>query len=433
MFLEKNEFKLSALVKDPVCRLLFLNAFFVIIGYAITNWTSGALTGNVSIFKNVFLFGSVVYLIFTNRIVSPAGIFDTGFMPVIFGILILYVSIGTGTTFKGYFRVFTFFVPLIYVYLSLSYLILKFGVRVLLTGMHWGLLLIYSIPLLFYILSGGNITETNIYGPGGDEQAFASNNYGWSATIYILSYLFVWKDIHLKKYWKIFFGLLLLVAIILFFTSGNRSSWLSMGVVMIPFIFTYKELNIRYKLAGFLVVLGFVAYLLADPNSSLNYARNKTEKQEQVGEARFETAKVMFDKFNDDKTLWVTGVGMFNFDLLKNRGFLQGYHNSYYEILFGAGILLFLVFFSFMVFRPLVRFVKYYSKYTLLLPPLMIIPFFESNITGGQFLFFPWFSFMFLLNAKIKFWDNETYNVSIQKYKIADTDIIINETNNPVL
>ncbi|HET7115936.1 MAG TPA: O-antigen ligase family protein [Hanamia sp.] len=434
MFLAKNEIKLYALMRDPIGRLLFLNALFVIIGYAIGNWTGGVLTGNVSILKNVFLFGSFVYLLSSNSIINPMGIFDSGFTPIVFGILILYVSIGTGTDSKGYFRVLTFFVPLVYVYLSLSYLVSKFGVSLLLSGLHWGLLLIYCVPLLIYIVSGGKIAATNIYGPGGDEQAFGSNNYGWSAAIYILAYLFVWKDVHLKKYWRIFFGFLFLIAIILFFTSANRASWLSMAVAMIPFFFKYKELNIKYKIAGILVVLGFVAYLLADPNSSLNYASNKTEKQEQVGESRFETAQVMFDQFNADKTRWITGIGMFNFNLLKNRDVLKGYHNSYYEVLFGAGIPLFLVFLSFMVLRPVVKFAKYYSKYTLLLPPLMIIPFFESNLTGGQFLFFPWFTFMLLLNAKKKYWNKATFDASRKRREIMnDADLVESNTGNPVL
>ena len=426
MFLAKNEFKLYFLVKDPVGRLLFLNAMFVISGYALTNLTGGLLTENISIFKNVFLFGCFIYLFYTNRIINPGGIFDSGFIPVIFGFLILYVSIGTGTDQKGFYKAFTFFVPFIYVYLSLSYLVFRFGIKTLLLGLQWGLLLIYSIPLLIYIFSGGKITETNIYGSGGQDQAFGSNNYGWSATIYILSYLFIWKDVQIKKYWKIFFGLLLLVAIILFFTSANRASWLSMGVAMIPFFFTYKKLNIKYKIAGVLIVLGFLSFLLADPDSSINYARNKTENQENVGEARFQTAQIMVDKFNEDYTLWLTGIGMFNFEVIRGNTKLSSYHNSYLEVLFGAGIMLFLVFLTFMVFRPLVRFVRYYSKYTLLLPPLMIIPFFESDLTGGQFLFFPWFTFMLLLNAKTKFWNKRTL-----KGTKTDTDILQSDMVNP--
>ena len=433
MFIAKEELKLHSLIKDPVARLLFLNGLFVVAGYALANSTGGTSTGSVSIFKNVFLFISLVYLIATNRVINPGRIFDTGFIPVIFGILIMYVSLGSGNTLVALGRVLTFFIPFIYVYLSLSYLISKFGIQLLLIGLHWALLIIYSIPLISYILSGGKITDTNIYGPGGEGQLFASNNYGWSATLYILSFLFVWKDIRLKKISKVFFGIFLPVAIILFFTSANRSSWLSMSVTMIPFFLSFKAMHLKYKIAGMLIVLGFISVLLADPNSSLNYATKKSDKQEQVGEERFNVAGIMINHLNEDPTLWITGIGMFNFSILKNKSNLNGYHNSYYEILFGAGILLFLVFLSFMMFRPIVRFIKYYSKYTLLLPPLIILPFFESDLTGGQFLFFPWFTFMFLMNAKIKYWNKETFKASIKKSEILNTDIIINETNNPVL
>ena len=417
MLIEREEVKLHSLIRDPIARLLFLNSLFVIIGYALANLTEGVLTAMVSNIKNLFLFFSFAFLIITRRVINPGRIFDSAFLPVIFGVLIFYVSVGTQTKSDGFFRTLTFFIPLIYVYLSLSYLILNFGIETVLKGLHWSFLIIYSIPLIIYITSGGKITNTNIYGAGTEEQAFASNNYGWSSTLYILSFLFVWKDIQLKKYAKIFFEILLMIAVILFFISANRASWLSMGVAMIPFFLTYKKLKLSFKIGALLVVLGFVAYLLTDPNSSLNYVRNKTENQEQVGESRFETAQI-----NEDKTRWITGIGMFNFDLLKNQDVLNGYHNSYYEVLFGAGIVLFLVFLSFMVFRPLVRFVRYYFKYTLLLPPLMIIPFFESNLTGGQFLFFPWFTFMLLLNAKIKFWNLRSVRTSTKNTNIVKSD-----------
>ena len=51
-----------------------------------------------------------------------------------------------------------------------------------------------------------------------------------------------------------------------------------------------------------------------------------------------------------------------------------------------------------MIFRPFYYYAKYYSKYFLLITPFAIIPFFESNLTGGQFLFYPWFIFMLLFN-----------------------------------
>ncbi len=433
MFIAKSELKLRSLLRDPVARLLFLNALFVIIGYALANLTGKALVGMVSNIKNAFLFLSLIFLIATNRVVMPGRFFSSGYIPLIFGLLIFYVSIGSGTDSDGFFRTLTFFVPLLYIYLSLSYLVSVFGTETILKGLHWSLLLIYCIPLLNFIIAGGKITDTNIYGPGGEEQAFASNNYGWSATIYILSFLFVWKDIKLKVYSKIFFALLLPVAIALFFASANRASWLSFAVAMIPFFFKYNAMHLKYKIAGIVIMLGFISYLLADPNSSLNFAKTKTQRQEQSGEFRFETAQVMFDKFNNEPTLWITGVGMFNFELLKNEDLLKGYHNSYYEILFGAGVPLFLVFLSFMVYRPLKRYVKYYSRYTLLLPPLIILPFFESDLTGGQFLFFPWITFMLLLNVRPKFWNRETYQVSINHLESDKSDLNINETNHSVI
>ena len=437
MFIAKKEIQLHALLKDPVARLLFLNALFVVLGYALANLTGKGLVGTVSDFKNGFLFLSFIYLIATGRVVSPGKFFDSGFIPIIFSVLILYVSIGSGTTSEGFFRTFTFFIPLLYIYLSLAYLIANFGTCTILTGLHWSLLLIYSIPLLFYLLSRGKITDTNIYGGGSEDQAFASNNYGWSATMYILSFLFVWRDITLKKFFKIFLTLLFPVAVILFFTSANRASWLSFAVAMIPFFFRYKGMHLKYKIMAILVTLGFISFLLADPNSSINFARTKSQKQERVGESRFATAQVMVDNFNKEPTLWITGVGMFNFTMLKNKDVLHGYHNSYYEILFGVGIILFLVFLSFMMFRPLIRYIKYYAKYTLLLPPLMILPFFESNLTGGQFLFFPWFTFMLLLNAKIKFWNRKTFQASIKQsninYSYTEKGTAINETDHSIL
>lgn len=435
MFIEKSETKLHALVRDPVARLLFLNGFFVIFAYAAYNLTGGAASGSVRIFKNIFLFFSFTYLIATNRIINPGRIFDSGFVPVIFGILIFYVSIGTGDVLVSFGRSLTFFVPFIYVYLSLTYIIANFGIQITLKGFHYVVLVIYCIPLFIYIISGGKITDTNIYVQNKNDQVFTANNYGWSATLYILSFLFVWKDVKLTKVSRIFFGILLPVAIVLFFTSANRTSWLSMAFAMIPFFFSYKAMHLKYKILIALVMVGFISVLLAEPNSSLNFAKRKSDKQEKVGEERFIVAGIGRDYFNKEPTLWITGVGMFNFDpILKNKSNLNNFHNSYYDILFGAGIPLFLLFLSFMVFKPIIRYIKYYSRYTLLIAPLMIIPFFESNLTGGQFLFFPWFTFMLLLNAKTKFWNKETFNASIKKRGIiADKDTLINETNNPVV
>ena len=84
MFIAKKEIQLHALLKDPVARLLFLNALFVVLGYALANLTGKGLVGIVSDFKNGFLFLSFIYLIATGRVVSPGKFFDSGFIPIIF-------------------------------------------------------------------------------------------------------------------------------------------------------------------------------------------------------------------------------------------------------------------------------------------------------------------------------------------------------------
>ena len=95
---------------------------------------------------------------------------------------------------------------------------------------------------------------------------------------------------------------------------------------------------------------------------------------------------------------------MFNYDaFIKEGEGIANYHNSYFEILFGLGVP-FLFFIWFLCYMSLLNnLLKRVSKYDLLLIPLIIIPFFESNLTAGQFLFFPWFSYVFALNAKKKF------------------------------
>ena len=92
------------------------------------------------------------------------------------------MSIGVGNFVESLVRTATFFIPFIYIYLSLTYLVSQFGTQVTLKGLHYAILIIYCLPLIVYVLQGGSIKETNIYGQG-EDQFFVSNNYGWSATL----------------------------------------------------------------------------------------------------------------------------------------------------------------------------------------------------------------------------------------------------------
>ena len=137
--------------------------------------------------------------------------------------------------------------------------------------------------------------------------------------------------------------------------------------------------------------------------SSINFLIAKNEKQfesKKMEERRLVVAEYSFNYFMNNPGLWLTGVGLFNHDFIYGVTNLGGYHNSYWEILFGGGILIFILFLNVMVFRPVYSYFKYTGNFSLFIFPLIIIPFFESNLNGGQFLFFPWFTFMLLMNIR---------------------------------
>jgi hypothetical protein len=412
MFIKKEEKELLALIGDPVARLLFFNAFFVIIGYGLAVATHLATVEIMKVFKTIFLFGSIVHLIITNRFKDPSRYFDSGGIPFLFCLLMFVFALASSDLLEALNRVQSFVIPFMYIQVSVTYLILKYGINTTLRGIHWGILLIYCIPALSYVLFGGDLSDTNIYGKeaatGGE--VFVSNHYGWASTLYILSFIFVIRNISLTKLTKLFFWGLLIVEVILLFSSANRASWLSLSLAMIPLLLRYKGLRNWQKFAILTVLIALIIYFLSDASSGLNFQIERTLKQQKEGQARFEVTAVMFKYFNDNPINWITGAGLFNYDLLKSQeDLLSGYHNSYWEILFGAGIPLFLVFLSFMLIRPTYRFIKYYSRNTLLFFPLTIIPFFESDLTAGQFLFFPWFTFILLLNAKMQLWNMQGY------------------------
>jgi O-antigen ligase len=406
MLLSQEETELKKITKDWVAQLLFVNGFIVIISYGLAFMTDKASVGPMLVVKSVFLFFSFSFLILKKRIISPHIIFDSGNTPLFFCVAMLLFVMFTNDPITSLDYVIKFAIPLLYVYYTISYLIAKYGIILTLKGIHWGILIIYSIPFIAFVFQGGSLTDSNLYGyEEGSGDAFVSNHYGWSSTLYILSFIFIWKSIKLTLKGRIIFSALLIIALFLLITSANRASWLSLIVLAIPFFTSYKGLNFIYKILAVLLVVALVFYFIDDPDSGLNFAIEKSIAERETGESRFEVTDAVLNKNREEPVRWIVGNGLFNYDVLKGKTLLTAYHNSYWEILFGAGIPLFLVFMSFMFVRPIINFLKYYSKFTLLVAPLIIIPFFEFNLAGGQFLFFPWFSYMFLLNAKIKFWE----------------------------
>lgn len=414
MFVKKNEKIFQALLKDTVARLLFFNALFVILGYGISLATAGASITAVKILKTGFLAGSFIYILIIKSVKQPGRYFDAGNLPFIFCFFILLTILASSNFFDALNKGQTFIIPFLYIYLSLAYLIKNYNVQTILKGIHWAVLIIYSIPPISYILFGGSLSDTNIYGHEEESsQVFVSNHYGWASALYILSFIYVVRNIALSKSAIFLISAVLAIAVVLLFTSANRAALLSIVVTLIPLLFKYKGLKSWHKIAVIVILTGVFLFLLSKPESAVNFIFEKSVAQnENESEKRFQITAIMIDYLNSKPVHWFTGVGIFDYKVMLEKINFTNYHNSYWEILFGLGLPLFGVFLSFMVFTPVYRFIKYYSKYTLLLAPLLIIPYFESNLTAGQFLFFPWFTYMLILNAKLKFW-NKAFSIKV--------------------
>lgn len=378
--------------------LLNLNAFLVIVGYALSVSSDGASIGSFKILKSFFLLIAVVSIFrslsFSRaKKPSPSVIFM-----LVFCFWVFLLSFFSEQVLFSISTSMAFIAPLIYVYFALFNLLYKYDPFSLLRAFTKSINLIYSFPIFAYLLSGAGFGQVNIYGSSSAAgQIFISNQYGWSSAIFILTSVDILINSRPGKFYRIFLLLLTLIDLYIALISGNRASWLSLIFGLLIFTIRFPTVRADFKFLLMIIPVAGVIWFSKIPDSSLNTRLNITESQIETGEARFITAQTVIKEFNENNWLWITGVGMFNYEIIANMS-LSDYHNSYLEVLFGGGIVMFIMFLYFMLFKPLYNYARYYSRNFLLFSPLVIIPFFESNITGGQFLFYPWFIFMLLYN-----------------------------------
>jgi hypothetical protein len=378
--------------RHPLLRLLFLNLALVIIGYALCVLTNFASLGPMRVVKYSVLGVSILVLL--KQEVSLLRLIWEQMQGIRLLVLIfLGFALFTTDPYASLARTLTYVVPFLYVALSVGCLLVRYPIREVLHEFLNVLNWVYFLPIASYFITGGSLTDTNIYfiSSEGEGTAFVSNHYGWAGTIFLVSGLDLLRNQPLRAWRSVFIILSSGVALYLILISGNRTSWLSLLFVGLVFVFCYRRMALYQKILVALLPLGLIVYLLQDPNSALNIRIKKTQVQAKKGEARARIGTKMFRHFNQNPAYWATGIGMFN--NTKARKILRGrgYHNSYFEVLFGSGVVVFGYFFYLLVFRPLFVYLRYFARYYLFLLPLIIIPYFESNLTGGQFLFFPWF------------------------------------------
>ncbi len=379
--------------RDPVFRLLYLNMGMVIVGYGLGVLTGMMSVGPMRVVKYSFLLISILYLLTVDLVILR---FMKNYLQALtaFSLLFVLFALLSSDPILSMGKVLTYIVPFLYLAFSVGYLLLKYPTlevnHAFINAINW----VYFIPIISYFMTGGKITDTNIYNidQQNEDSAFVSNHYGWAGTIFLLTGLDLLRNVSLPWWRKIALAVFGLVAVYLVFISGNRTSWLSLALVTLVFVFRYRKIPLYQKILLSLIPLGIVFHLMQDPDSAINSRLEKTQTQQKKGEPRAKLSNKMISYFNKSPGLWLTGIGMFNKDKIKSIANWTGYHNSYFEVLFGSGIIVFAVFLYLIVIRPLWYYLRYYSAYYLFFLPLLVIPYFESNLTGGQFLFFPWFT-----------------------------------------
>jgi O-antigen ligase len=388
----------KTILKNEVFIIIFLNTTLVILGYGVISILGDGYFTYVKILRSVILILGFLYVLKANGIKMHR--IQQGSFFFFFSIMLLLCSIFYFGNDNVVYNLLTFLLGFFYLLFSVNYL-LRFDIRNLLSAFSIGIFCCFSLVILSYFIFGGSLSATNIYGAS-DEGGFVSNHYGWSASLLILATIDIIKNFRLSNFIKIILGAYTLLLFYILVISASRSGMLAVGLSIVFIVFKNKSIKPIFKIIIISIPLVLFIFFENSENSAINFVVEKSQKQlSGEGDGRLESAQIMFEVFNGNAEYWIVGVGMFNVEYLDQYGSILGkYHNSYLEILFGSGILVFLVFLNFMLFKPLKQFWNGMHNYSMLFFPLLIIPFFESDITPGQFLFFPWFGYMFILNRK---------------------------------
>ncbi len=381
--------------------LLFINIASVVISYwlaGLTDMMSNYLTKPLRI---VLLAVSLYYLFGLSRKQKYYFTGKNSWVLWVFVLGNLYV-LPFSFTFLGSFEKIANLLPfLVYMNYLLVYLYRNYTPEQVLQKLMRYFNLIYVFPVLAFIFSG-SLGDENIYGE--NVGGYYNNHYGWACAVFLATSLDLYrnrKELPLYHVWLI--RIMIPFALVLLAVSGSRSGYVSVALSYLIFILRGTKINFFVKIFSVFIVMFLCLQLYGDPNSALNKRINKTQTQLEKGDERRELANLCFDTFSENPTLVLTGFGFYAYkealqelnDKYNPETLRINFHNSYYELLFGCGIIIFTFFLFFFVGRTLVFFFRYHSSVYTFLPPVLLIPFFENNFNPGQFLFFPWFLIMF--------------------------------------
>lgn len=373
--------------------LFFLNAFLVILGYSLRGTPFQA-----------------VKLVRTALVVlSLAGLFMAPgpgryrfrshknwvlWLFILINLLVLAFSVNF---LKSLGRIAAWLPFLIYINYFISYLLRKYSretARIRLLQLYN---LVYLFPLLVMGVYANPIFNRNVYGY--DIGGFKANALGWAGIAFFVTAVDLLMNAKPPAGHRYLLGGGALFGVLALSATGSRSSYLCLAVSMVILVVNSKRMQFLLKVLTSLLIGGITSYLLGDPGSALNQRIEKSEQQIERGESRLQMAEIALETMLDNPELLFTGFGYDNFreGIARYRGIEIDLpsHNSYLELFITTGFFSFLFFLFFMVLNALVRYLLFDVRQFIFLPTFMIIPFFESNLNAGQFLFFPWMTFLF--------------------------------------
>ncbi|WP_298351611.1 O-antigen ligase [Runella sp.] len=257
--------------------------------------------------------------------------------------------------------------------------------------------LIYFYPVAVMLFTGVAFQSENVYGQY--VGAYKANIIGWSCTMFVVMSFDLYANLPMSRWLRYLFFLTSFVVLWAIVLTGSRSSYAGLAVSSLVLVTRSRIISTYLKIGASICIIAFAYYIVASPDSVVNLRAKYANIRRQRGEVRFKLAQEAFKVFSEYPNVLITGFGFDGF-----RAGLERYagvrtelasHNSYLEVLFSGGILCFLFFLIFYAINAFLKYLRFDSQYFIFLPALMIIPYFESNLNAGQFLFFPWMTFMF--------------------------------------
>ncbi|MBD0254333.1 MAG: O-antigen ligase family protein [Cytophagales bacterium] len=390
----KNVFKDPATGRyDSHLVLFFLNVFLVVVGYGLR----GAAFQATKLGRMGLVAVALVALFARPGAYRFVFRGDKSWVLWVFILVNLLVLAFSVDFLKSAARIAAWLPFLVYINYFIVYLFRKYDKETARYKLLQLFSLAYLYPLALLFVYANPVVNRNIYGRV--ISGYFSNVLGWAAIVSFVLAVDVLNNLAPVKRYRFFLVGVVGLSLLTLLTTGSRSSYLCLVVSVVVLVVNSKRMGAAAKLLILIGVTGATYVMLADPDSALNNRIRKSEQQLQQGESRFEMAEMALETMTQRPGLLITGFGYDNFreGISYYRGITLDLpsHNSYLELFITTGFFSFILFLVFLVLNGIGLYLAYDVRKFVFFPTFMIIPFFESNLNAGQFLFFPWMTFMF--------------------------------------